>query len=62
MEYTGDTDVSLERSRLRLDPTGQVGDLVEQTAALGHQLPDLAVGVHHRRVITTTESLSNLRK
>src|SRR4051794_10695954 len=38
-----------------LDPAGQLAHLVEDGAALGEQLVDLAVGVHHRRVVTVAE-------
>lgn len=43
-----------------LDSTGQIGDLIEQTAALSHELADLPVGVHHRGVIATPEGLADL--
>src|SRR4051812_35112951 len=33
------------------DPVGQLGDLVVDRPALGHQLADLAVGVHDRGVV-----------
>lgn len=46
--------------RLRLDAPGEVCDLIEQAASLCHELPDLAIGVHHGRVIAATESLSDL--
>ena len=49
------------RPWLGLDATGEVGHLVEQRSTLGHQLTDLAVGVHDGRVITAAEGLSDLR-
>jgi len=49
-----------DRPGLGLDATGQVGDLVEQAASLCHQLPDLAISVHDRGVIPTTEGLTDL--
>ena len=45
---------------LRLDPAGEVGDLVVQAAPFGHQLPDLPVGVHHGGVIAAAEGLADL--
>lgn len=51
-----------DRPWLRLDPAGQVGDLIEQTSALGHQLANLAISMHHGGVITTTEGLADLRQ
>lgn len=47
---------------LGLDSAGQVCDLIEQTAPFGHELADLAIGVHHRGVITAAEGLSDLRQ
>lgn len=49
------------RPWLGLDATGEVGHLVEQRSTLGHQLTDLAVGVHDGRVIAAAEGLSDLR-
>lgn len=48
--------------RLGLDPAGQIGDLVEQRPTFGHQLADLAVGVHDGRVVPATEGLPDLRQ
>ena len=45
---------------LLLDPVGQLGDLVVDRAAFGHQLTDLAVGVHDRRVVPVAEVLADL--
>src|ERR687890_458093 len=36
---------------LLLDPVGELGDLVVDAAALGEQLADLLVRVHHRGVV-----------
>src|SRR5690625_6799031 len=40
---------------LLLDPVGELSDLVEGRALLGHLLADLAVGVHHRGVVPAAE-------
>ncbi|CAM5738946.1 hypothetical protein SAFG77S_01381 [Streptomyces afghaniensis] len=45
-----------------LDAVGQLGDLVVDRAALGHQIADLAVGVHDRRVVTAAEERADLRQ
>ena len=45
---------------LRFDPAGEVGDLVEQAASLGHELADLPVGMHHRGVVSAPECLADL--
>src|SRR6476619_1543415 len=45
---------------LLLDPVGQLGDLVVDTASLGEQLPDLLVGVHDRGVVAAAELLADL--
>lgn len=50
-----------DRPGLGLDAARQVGDLVEQAASFGHQLPDLAISVHDRGVIPTAEGLTDLR-
>ena len=42
------------------DPVGQLGDLVVDRTALGHQLTDLAVGVHDRGVVAPPEELADL--
>jgi hypothetical protein len=47
--------------RLVFDPVRQLGDLVENTAPLGHQLPDLAFRVHDRGVVAAAELLADLR-
>ena len=47
---------------LGLDARGQVGHLVEQGPPLGHELPDLAVGMHHGGVVSSTEGLADLRQ
>jgi hypothetical protein len=51
--------VTLDDSGLGLDSGGEVGHLVEQTAALGHQLANFSVSVHHRGVIAATKSLTD---
>src|SRR3954468_21063197 len=45
----------LAATGLRLDAVGQLGALVVDAAPLLHQLPDLLVGVHDRRVVPTAE-------
>ena len=40
---------------LDLEPVGELGDLVEHRATLGEELTDLAVGVHHGRVVAVAE-------
>ena len=45
-----------------LDPTGELGDLVVNGAALLHQLGDLFVGIHDRGVVSIAEELSNFRQ
>ena len=45
---------------LLLDPVGELGDLVVDAAALGDQLADLLVGVHHRGVVAAAELLADL--
>jgi hypothetical protein len=52
---------SSRRPWLGFDSAGQIGDLVEERATLCHQLPDLAVGVHHGGVVPPTEGLADLR-
>jgi len=47
-------------SRLVADPVGQLGDLVVDRATFGHQLTDLAVGVHDRGVVAPPEELADL--
>jgi hypothetical protein len=47
---------------LRLNTTGEVGDLIEQGTAFGHQLADLSIGVHDGGVISPTESLTDFGK
>src|SRR4051812_783739 len=44
-----------------LDPVGQFGDLVIGGAPLGHQSPDLAVGVDDGGVVPAAEQLADLR-
>jgi hypothetical protein len=46
--------------RLLLDSVGQLSDLVEHAAAFCHQGADLAISVHHGRMITSAELLSDL--
>lgn len=57
-----DGPVTSDDSWLRLDPGGEVGDLVEQAASLSHQLADFPVGVHHGGVVPPTEGLADLRQ
>ncbi len=45
-----------------LDAVGELGDLVVDRAALGHQRADLAVGVHDRRVVAAAELGADLRQ
>lgn len=45
-----------------LDAVGELGDLVVDRAALGHQRADLAVGVHDRRVVAAAELGTDLRQ
>src|SRR5690349_12235144 len=40
-----------------LDAVREFGDLVVERPALRHLLPDLAIGVHHRRVVAPAERL-----
>ena len=47
---------------LLLDPVRQFGDLVVDRAALGHQLPDLLLRVHHGRMVAAAELLTDLRQ
>ena len=47
---------------LLADAVGQLGDLVVDRPALAHQLTDLAVRVHHRRVVSAAEVLADLRQ
>ena len=49
----------LHRSWLGFNPAGEVCDLVIKTSALGHQLPNLAIRMHNRCVITATKSLAD---
>src|SRR5215469_18524709 len=46
---------------LLLDAVGELGHLVIDGAALGHQGPDLALGVHDRGVVAAAELLADLR-
>src|SRR5688572_5913905 len=45
---------------LHLDAVGELADLVEDGPALGEQLADLAVGVHHRGVVASAELAPDL--
>ena len=45
---------------LLFDAVGELGDLVEDTASLRHELANLSIGVHDRRVVATTELLADL--
>src|SRR5690625_4607698 len=58
---TGDV-VGLVRSAagLLFDPVDELGDLVEDAAPFGHEITDLAVGVHDRGVVTAAELLADL--
>ena len=47
--------------RLVADPVGELGDLVVDRPALRHQLTDLAVGMHDRGVVASSEQLADLR-
>ena len=53
---------ALHRPRLRFDSAGEVGDLIEQTSTLGHQLTNLPVSMHNGRVIPAAECLPDLWK
>src|SRR6476660_1762146 len=44
-----------------LDPVDELVDLVEDEHLLGELVADLLAGVHHRRVVATTEDLGDLR-
>ena len=57
---TDGTHEASNLARLGLDATGEVTDLVEQAAALGHQVLDLAIRMHHGGVIPSAESLTDL--
>ena len=48
--------------RLKFDSVGELSDLVIDRAALGHELADLTVGMHHCGVIAAAEGLANFRK
>lgn len=50
----------LNHAGLGLDAPSEVCDLIEQAAPLRHELPDLAIGVHHGCVVTPTEGLTDL--
>ena len=56
---TNETE-TLDDPGLRLDASREICDLIEQAAPLRHELPDLAIGVHHGRVIAPTEGLADL--
>lgn len=45
-----------------LDAVGQLGDLVVDRTPLGHQRADLAVGVHHGRMVPAAELRADLRQ
>lgn len=45
-----------------LDAVGELGDLVVDRTALGHQCADLAVGVHHGRMVPAAELRADLRQ
>ena len=60
--FGGVRDPELRRPRLGLNPARQIGDLVVEAATLRHELANLAVRVHHRGVVTTTERLPDLWK
>ena len=47
---------------LRLDSVRQLRDLVIDGPALGHQRPDLAIRMHHGRVVAATKLLADLGK
>ena len=46
----------------RLYSVSELGDLVIDRTALGHQLADLPIGMHNGRVIATPEGLADLRQ
>jgi hypothetical protein len=48
--------------RLLLDPVGELGDLVVNRPALGHQGADFLVRVHDRGVVAAAELLADLRQ
>src|SRR5581483_7400050 len=52
----------LRLASLLLDPVRQLANLVVDAAALGHQLADLAISVHDRRMVTVPELLADLRE
>ncbi len=54
--------LGLRRACLLLDAVGQLADLVVDVATLGHLLANLAIGVHHRGVVTAAELLADLRQ
>jgi hypothetical protein len=60
-DFTVASDVTLEHPGLGLNSGGQIGDLVKQTASLGHELANLPIGMHDGGVVASTESLANLR-
>lgn len=45
-----------------LDAVGELGDLVVDRTSLGHQRADLAVGVHHGRMVPAAELRTDLRQ
>ncbi len=49
-------------SGLGFDAGGEISDLVVQAAPFTDELTDLAISVHHRRVIAPTEGLADLRQ
>jgi hypothetical protein len=55
------SDVTLEDSGLRLDPSGEVGHLIKQASSLGHELANLSIRVHDRCVVASAECLTNFR-
>ena len=45
---------------LLLDAVGQLPDLVVDVSTFCHLLPDLTIGVHHRRMVSVAELLADL--
>ena len=56
----GDGVADTTSAGLVTDAVGQLGDLVVDRPALRHQMADLTVGVHDRRVVAATELLADL--
>ena len=47
-------------ARVVADARGELGDLVVDRPPFTHQLADLAIGVHDRRVVAAAEGLADL--